>query len=48
MMRGLERVDSGGYMIIEGRPFPVLNVVGHRSRVDWPQLVAQLRALIES
>lgn len=48
LMRGLEIVDSGGYMIIEGRPFPVLNVVGHRRRVDWPQLVAQLVALIES
>lgn len=48
VMRGLEVVDSGGYMIIEGRPLPVLNVVGHRRRVDWPQLVAQLIALTES
>lgn len=47
-MRGLEAVEGGGYMIIEGRPLPVLNVVGHRTRVDWPQLVSQLIALTES
>lgn len=47
-MRGLETVEGGGYMIIEGRPLPVLNVVGHRTRVDWPQLVSQLIALTES
>jgi hypothetical protein len=47
-MRGLKAVEGGGYMIIEGRPLPVLNVVGHRTRVDWPQLVSQLIALTES
>jgi len=44
-MRGLEPADDGGYLIVEGRPFPVLNVVGHQKRVDWPRLLAQLAAV---
>ena len=47
-MRGLESTESGGYLIIEGRPLPVLNVVGHRRRVDWPQMLSQLRALTQA
>jgi len=44
-MRGLEATEGGGYLIVEGRPLPVLNVVGHRQRVDWPRLLAQLAAV---
>ncbi|MGB0513645.1 MAG: hypothetical protein ACPGJE_02250 [Wenzhouxiangellaceae bacterium] len=44
-MRGLKPTEGGGYLIVEGRPFPVLNVVGHRQRVDWPRLLAQLAAI---
>jgi len=47
-MRGLREVEGGGYMILEGRALPRLDIVAHRRRVDWPQLVAQLQAAVAS
>lgn len=43
-MRGLSDVEGGGYRIVAGRGVPRLDVVGFRRRVDWPVLLAQLRA----
>ncbi|MDX1626483.1 MAG: hypothetical protein R3323_08210 [Wenzhouxiangellaceae bacterium] len=43
-MRGLETLAGGGYLIVEGRSLPRLDVVGYRRNVDWPRLLAQLRA----
>ncbi|MBL39220.1 MAG: hypothetical protein CMP07_12505 [Xanthomonadales bacterium] len=47
-MRGLRDVDNGGYMILEGRLIPRLDIVGYQRRVDWPRLLAQLAAATES
>jgi hypothetical protein len=47
-MRGLREADEGGYVILEGRGLPRLDIIGHQRRVDWPRLVAQLRAAGES
>ncbi|MDT8449310.1 MAG: hypothetical protein RQ847_03970 [Wenzhouxiangellaceae bacterium] len=44
-MRGLEERERGGYLIVEGRGLPRLDVVGYQRRVDWPQLMAQLMAV---
>lgn len=44
-MDGVARHDSGGFLIVEGRGLPRLDVVGHRRLVDWPQLVCQLEAM---
>lgn len=43
-MRGLDERPTGGYTIVEGRGLPRLDVVGFRRQVDWPVLLAQLRA----
>ncbi|WP_062533915.1 hypothetical protein [Mizugakiibacter sediminis] len=39
-------VDSGndGYTIVEGRGLPYIKVVGHQQQVDWPVLVARVKA----
>ncbi len=36
--------NAGGYTIVEGSGLPRLSVVGHQRRVDWPVLVARLKA----
>jgi hypothetical protein len=43
-MRGLRDADDGGYVILEGRGLPRLDIVGHQRRVDFPRLIAQLSA----
>ncbi|MDT8408174.1 MAG: hypothetical protein RQ741_01115 [Wenzhouxiangellaceae bacterium] len=47
-MRGIEKTESGGYLIVKGRSIPHLDVIGYQQRVDWPRLVAQLQAISES
>jgi len=47
-MRGLRETGEGGYLILEGRAIPRLDIVGYQRRVDWPRLVGQLRAAVES
>ncbi len=42
---GVAPHPSGGFLIVEGRGLPRLDVVGHRRLVDWPQLMLQLQAL---
>lgn len=39
-------VDAGndGYTIVEGRGLPYIKVVGHQQQVDWPVLVARVKA----
>jgi hypothetical protein len=43
-MRGLREADNGGYVILEGRGIPRLDIIGHQRRVDFPRLLAQLSA----
>ena len=45
---GVARHESGGFLIVEGRGLPRLDIVGHRRLVDWPQLVGQLEAMLEA
>lgn len=47
-MRGLESAEGGGYTILEGRGLPRLDIIGHRRSVDWPRLMAQLKAATAS
>jgi len=42
---GVAAHESGGFLIVEGRGLPRLDVVGHRRLVDWPQLLRQLAAM---
>ena len=44
---GVAPHESGGFLIVEGRGLPRLDVVGHRRLVDWPQLVRQLETIRE-
>ena len=45
-MAGLDS-SKGGYTIVEGSGLPRITVVGHQRRVDWPVLVARLKAATE-
>lgn len=45
-MGGLDG-GSGGYTIVEGAGLPRVTVIGHQRRVDWPVLVARLKAATE-
>lgn len=48
-MRGLRDADAGnGYVILEGRLIPRLDIIGYQRRVDWPRLLAQLAAATAS
>lgn len=42
-MAGLDS-SKGGYTIVEGSGLPRITVVGHQRQVDWPVLVARLKA----
>ena len=35
---------KGGYYIVKGRGLPRIDVIGSAGRIDWPQLVANLKA----
>lgn len=43
---GVAPHPSGGFLIVEGRGLPRLDVVGHRRLVDWPQLLDQLERIV--
>ncbi|NNF52282.1 MAG: hypothetical protein HKN59_07560 [Gammaproteobacteria bacterium] len=42
-MSGVAPAPNGGYYIVKGKGLPRINVIGYRSRVSWPTLVAKLR-----
>lgn len=46
-MRGLQDLENGGYMIVEGRGLPHLNIIGYQRRVNWNQLLEQIRSAAE-
>jgi hypothetical protein len=46
-MSGVEPA-AGGYYLVKGRGLPRIDVIANATRVDWPRLVAQLRAATQS
>lgn len=38
--------DDSGYVLIQGGGLPALNVIGYNQRVDWPELVTRLQAVV--
>jgi len=47
-MDGIEPAENNGYYLVKGKGLPRIDVIGNTHRVDWPRLVAQLKAIIES
>lgn len=47
-MDGIEPAENNGYYLVKGSGLPRIDVIGNTHRVDWPRLVAQLKAIIES
>lgn len=47
-MSGLKPAKQGGYVLVEGKALPRIDVVGYETRVDWPTFVEQLKAARES
>ena len=48
LMDGIDPAPKGGYYLVKGRGLPRINVIGNAPQVDWPRLVAQIRAIMES
>jgi hypothetical protein len=48
LMDGVDPAPQGGYYLVKGRGLPRINVIGNAPQVDWPRLVAQVRAIMES
>jgi hypothetical protein len=46
-MRGIAPARTG-YYLVKGSGVPRIDVIGNSDRVDWPRLVAQLKAISES
>jgi hypothetical protein len=46
-MNGVEAAPNG-YYLVKGRGVPRIDVIGNSERVDWPRLVAQLKAATTS
>lgn len=44
-MSGVAPAPNNGYYIVKGKGLPRINVIGYRSRVSWPTLVARLREI---
>lgn len=40
-------VSSGSYTIVEGSGLPRITIIGHQRTVDWPVLVARMKAATE-
>jgi len=48
LMDGIEPTEDGGYVLVEGRWLPRIEVVGYERRVDWNRFVEQLLAVRQS
>ena len=48
VMDGIEPAKNGGYVLVEGRWLPRIEVVGYERRVDWNRFVEQLLAVRQS
>ncbi len=47
-MDGVAPAPNGGYYLVKGKGIPRIDVIGNARRVDWPRLVQQLIAVMES
>lgn len=47
-MDGVEATEQGYYIVKGGGLPPWINVVGHTREVDWPELIARLKAVSQS
>ncbi len=47
-MGGVADHADGGFIILEGRALPRLDIIGHRRLVNWPLLLAQLQSVTEA
>jgi hypothetical protein len=47
-MNGVAPAPNNGYYLVKGRGIPRIEVIAGARRVDWPRMVAQLKAATES
>ena len=47
-MEGIAPAPNGGYYLVKGKGLPRIDVIAGARRVDWPRMVAQLKAATES
>lgn len=48
LISGVAPAKNGSYYLVKGRGLPRIDVIGNATRVDWPRLLAQLKAATES
>lgn len=44
-MDGIKPAGDGGYLLVQGRLLPRIDVIGYERRVDWDRFVAQLLSI---
>ena len=47
-MSGVRPSDDGGYFLVEGSWLPRLDIIGNVRRVNWPQMLSQIKEGISS
>jgi hypothetical protein len=47
-MGGIEPAEQGYYIVKGGGLPPWINVIGYNREVDWPELIARLKAVSQS
>lgn len=48
VMNGVAPAANGGYYLVKGSGIPRIDVIGNSTRVDWPRLLAQLKAATQA
>src|SRR4029453_18653499 len=47
-MNGVAPAPNNGYYLVKGKGLPRIDVIAGARRVDWPRMVAQLKAATDS
>lgn len=48
LMNGIEPAGNEAYYLVKGKGLPRIDVIGNSTRVDWPRLMQQVKAVTES
>lgn len=48
IMDGVAPAPDGAYYLVQGSGLPRIDVIGYNRRVDWPELLARLKAAMQS
>ncbi|PIE82593.1 MAG: hypothetical protein CSA10_00365 [Cardiobacteriales bacterium] len=47
-LTGVEAIDSSSFYLVKGKGLPHLDIIGHQTEIDWPELLSRLIAATKS